>query len=171
MQKTFLMILDGPMGAGKSTVAKALHLQLDRTALLSWDDLKWMVNNLEDTAENKNLIVDIRLEMAKKFLSSGFNVIVEGGFSKKERLMPLLKLADELSAKCFKYFLTASEEILLKRALARPKPETEKEKISEENILKNIQNHPERMDSFELVDTNQAEADVVIERILLNIRK
>lgn len=169
MHKPFIIIIDGPMGAGKTTVAKILHLKLDQTALLIWDEMKWLVNGLENTPEDKNLITEIRFDIAKRFLSSGINVIVEGGFSKKERLDLYLKLAKEQNLNLLGYYFSAPEEILLERALDRPKPDTEKEKISKENILENIKNYPNKEESFETIETNSVEVGDIIREIIYDV--
>ena len=170
MQKPFLIIIDGQMGAGKTTVAKLLHLKLDRTSLLIWDEIKWLVNGLENTPEDKNLITEIRFDIAKKMLLSGINVIVEGGFSKKERLNLYLELAKKQSLNLLGYYFSAPEEILLERALARPKPDTEKEKISKENILENIRNYPVRENSFELIETVSIEVSDIVQKIVSDVQ-
>lgn len=157
------------MGAGKTTVAKILHLKFDRTAFLSWDELKWLVNGLENNLENKNLIAEIRFEMAKKMLANGISVIVEGGFNKKERLDLYLELAKEQKLNLLGYYFSAPEEILIERAMARPKPDTEKEKISKENIVENIKNYPSKEESFETIETDLLKVDEIVQRIISNI--
>lgn len=171
MQKPFIIIIDGPMGAGKTTVAKLLHLKLNRTTLLVWDEMKWLVNGLKNTSEDKNLITEIRFDIAKRFLLSGINVIVEGGFSKKERLDLYLKLAKEQNLNLLGYYFSASEEILLERALDRPKPDTEKEKISKENILENIKNYPNKEESFETIETDYIKVDGIVKKIVADVEK
>jgi len=171
MQKPYIIMLDGPMGAGKTTVARSLHLKLSRVALLSWDELKWLVNDLQNTLEDKNLITEMRFEMVKKMLANGISVIVEGGFNKKERRDLYLELAQQEKLHLFGYYFVASEEILLERAMSRPKPNTEKEKISQENILKNIKNHPEREYGFEIIDTTLTKTNEIVEKIISSIDK
>jgi uridine kinase len=46
MKKPFLIIIDGPMGAGKSTVARLLQEKIGvKTALISLDVLKRIVSD------------------------------------------------------------------------------------------------------------------------------
>jgi len=171
MQKSFIIILDGPMGTGKTTLAKLLHLKLNRTAFLSWDELKWLVNGLENNSEDKDLIAEIRFEMAKKMLTNGINVIIEGGFNKKERLDLYLELAKEQKLNLLGYYFSAPEEILVERAMARPKPDTEKEKISKENIVENIKNYPSKEESFETIETDSVKVDEIVQRIISDVKR
>ena len=45
--KKFIVILDGPMGSGKSTVGELLAKKLRRTALVNEDKIKWFISDFK----------------------------------------------------------------------------------------------------------------------------
>ena len=94
MKKPFLVIFDGPMGAGKSTVAKLLQKKLKgKTALISLDNLKKIVSDYKlDSILHLDLASKSGATMTNLYLKEGINVIVEKAFTREEFLKAFLKL-------------------------------------------------------------------------------
>lgn len=168
-KKPRIIIIDGPMGSGKTTVSKMLHLQIPRSALLCWDELKWMSNDLVNNPSDKNLIKEIRIDMTKKFLKNNYTVIVEGGFGKPGRLKSYQVLARRNNTRFIHFFFTAPEHLLLKRAAARPKPAVEKKKITKAQITQNIKNHPDAEDAI-VINTEKLTPQQIVQKILKNLK-
>src|SRR3989338_1424432 len=93
IRKKFFVVIDGPMGAGKTTVAKLLHQKIKRTALLGIDRVKWTVSDFSRSSKDNAMTADVVLAMCKEYLKHGLNIILDQGFMRKEFLNPYLQLA------------------------------------------------------------------------------
>ncbi len=142
MNKPFFVIIDGPMGSGKTTVTKLLQDKLPRTAFLGTDKIKWFLSGFDRTSSaDKEVSRAVTLGMCKEYLSRGFNVVLDQGFREKAWAMPFLKLAKKEGVRLMVYRLDASDEVLLERVAARPKPEHVQAKASRVYAVGNIQSH------------------------------
>lgn len=133
MKKPFLIILDGPMGGGKSTIAKLLHDKIkDKTALISLDSLKRIVSGYKlDSYEHINLAAKTGVAMTNLYLKEGINVIVEKAFTKEEFLKSFLNLI-KTKSNIFIYQI----EVPLNIGLARVKEREDKKETMPKNKLK-----------------------------------
>lgn len=145
MNKPFFVIIDGPMGSGKTTVTKLLQGKLPRTAFLGTDKIKWFLSDFDRTSNtDKEVSRAVTLGMCREYLIRGFNVVLDQGFREKAWAMPFLKLAKKEGVRLFIYRLDAPDEVLLERTTARPKPEHVRVKASKSYTLGNIQSHREQ---------------------------
>jgi predicted kinase len=168
--KKFMIIIEGPMGSGKTTVGKLLHPQLPRTAMLGIDRIKFFLSDFE-RGERDNTISDaVVREMCKEYIRRGINILIPQGFWKKEYIEPYLKLAEESGLQTFVYQLTAPREVLLERIHARPKPELAKTPVPEERILKNLHSWEDnRYELGKILDTTSLTSDEIVQIILKDI--
>lgn len=135
----FLLIIDGPMGAGKTTVAKILHEKIKHTAHIGLDRIKWIVSGFQRTPMQNEMTRSVVLEMTKEYLHQGVNVIVEQGM-KTEQLAIYKKLARKNKAGYLVIRLNASKEVLFERVRQRL-PSPGKPKVSNARILRNYRVH------------------------------
>ncbi len=131
MKKPFLIIIDGPMGAGKSTVAELLQKKMKgRVALISLDKLKRVVSEYKmDSFEHLELAAKSGSAMADTYLKEGINVIVEKAFTAEVYLKSFLKLIKTKSN-----ILVYQVEVPFEIGFLRVK---EREKIKKGGIPKN----------------------------------
>jgi len=142
MGRPFLIIIDGPIGSGKTTVSKILHKKLKRTALISLDRLKRLISDFRrGNHDDIQLASDIGVAMTKEYLKQGFNVIVEKAFSRSEYVKDFTKIAKNRNIKLLVYQLEAPLEIRIYRVGERDLPEGVKTKPSKSRILKNAKHH------------------------------
>ena len=139
--KKFLIVIDGPMGSGKTTVAKLLHEKLKRTAHLGLDRVKWFISDFKRVPADNEIVRDVIAAMAKEYLKHGINVIIEQGM-RSDSIKALKKAAERQGATCFIYQLDAPKELLLKRINQRPRL-AGKPKISNTRIERNYKAHTE----------------------------
>ncbi|MEI7709523.1 MAG: AAA family ATPase [bacterium] len=138
--KPFLLVLDGPMGTGKTTVSKLLHAKLEGTARVGFDDVKKFIYDFQKDHEYKKISQKVILAMANEYLKSGINVITEW-VMKKERVADFMKIAKKNDARFFTYELDAPKELLIKRVKERNKKSSTvlKPKQSISELLKNFE--------------------------------
>lgn len=138
--KPFLLIIDGPMGSGKSTIAKLLHPTLPRTAWVGVDRIKWFATNIKRSVKDNAMAYSVALAMADTYARHGMNIFFAQAFMKERGIPvdPIFALAKKYSMRLFIYRLTAPHKILLARALARPQASLAKTPLTKSRILMNL---------------------------------
>jgi len=129
MKKPFLIILDGPMGSGKSTVAQLLQKRIkEKTALISLDKLKRIVSDYKlDSYEHLSLASKAGASMTNLYLKEGISTIVEKAFTRKEFLESFVTLI-KTKSKIFIYQIEVPFDIGLSRV-------KERERLREKRLL------------------------------------
>lgn len=109
-----LFLICGLPGSGKTTLAK--QLEVDRQALRLTPD-EWMNRIVEDgfNEEKRAIVESIQLEIAKRCLTLGINVILDFGFWSREERDTLKALAESIGARTELHYLNVSMEELLRR--------------------------------------------------------
>jgi tRNA uridine 5-carbamoylmethylation protein Kti12 len=78
-----IIILTGPPGAGKTTIGKILADKIKNSAIVSSDDLRYLIKNGKAKIEDKNFEEQLQLGvanailLAKSFYKNGFNVFLD----------------------------------------------------------------------------------------------
>jgi predicted kinase len=134
-----LIIIDGPMGSGKTTIGKLLHKKLPRTALLSMDAIKWFISDFERGERDNTITSHVLMQMCQEYVKHDISILIAQGFWKKEYLKPYISLAKENNLRLFIYQLEAPVDILLDRIKKRPKPELAKANVPIEKVMRNLQ--------------------------------
>ena len=70
MKKPFLIIIDGPIGSGKTTVSELLHKKLRKTALISLDKIKRLVSDYKPMHKYHQLASEVGKAMVKEYLKN-----------------------------------------------------------------------------------------------------
>jgi predicted kinase len=138
-QKPFLILIDGPMGAGKTTMAKILHTKLKRTAYLGLDRIKWYISDFKRIPRDNDISRNVLLAMIKEYLKQDINVLLDQSM-KKDEIEILKELSKKYNAKCFIYQLDAPRKLLQKRVEERTRL-LNKPKISKTQIERNYRIH------------------------------
>jgi len=81
--KKFILIINGPICAGKSTVSELLLSNIPNSFRVSWDKIKWFVGGY-NKEKHREVTYRLTLALAKQAISEGFSLIVDGNgrFSK-----------------------------------------------------------------------------------------
>ena len=116
-----LIILNGPAGAGKTTIARAVWKKIPRTAVISLDEIKWLISDYKSNSFDLNLASKVGLAMSEVYLENKINVIIEKAFCDYKYVEPFVNLAKKTKSKLLIYNLEAPLDIIKKRALKRPK--------------------------------------------------
>ncbi len=136
---SFIIVLDGPMGAGKSTIGALLHNKLKRTALIHADKIKWFISDFRRSKKDNAITRAILMKMWEEYLRRGINLIIPQGFGRGTRpLTPLMRLNKKKGTRMYLYHLNAPKEVLLQRIKGRPRPGVVRTPIAKSRIRKNI---------------------------------
>ena len=135
--KLSLIIIYGPAGAGKTTLADLLHDELAYTAHIGVDHIKRFISEFKTVSSHQEVSKSVINAMAGEYLQHGINVIVEQGMNGAE-IAALKGIADQHGTNCLVYRLDASRAVLDERVADRTeklnKPTIPKETI--EALLK-----------------------------------
>lgn len=170
--KPFIIVIDGPMGAGKSTVAKLIHQKIPGIAHIGLDRTKFFVSHFNRTPEENAIAGAVVLEMYKTYLKNGVSVLLEQGFKHRKLLTPYLSFAKKMNLSVLIFQIEASPELLLERLALRPKPEAAKRKVSKARMIANIKSYFENkhQDAIIISSENQS-PEQIASQILKLIKK
>lgn len=170
MNEQFLLLLDGMMGAGKTTTTGFLRKQLPRTAIIGMDRVKKFISDFERCERDNTIAREIIVEMTKKYLTLGLSVIVEQPFWDPADVQQYADIAQEHSVTFHKFQLFTTPEVAYQRAVERQ--ESWEDKVPDEKIREVIAlfKQNERL-GFHSIDTTHLAADAAASLILEAIRK
>ncbi len=115
--KNFILVLNGPMCAGKSTVTKLL-MQRDGLFKGSYDAVKWLISNYSADNENhRKISKEVIFGAITKAVESGLSVVIDGGFN--DYRDKYRDLADKNNYVYLSVNIEAPLEVLEKRFLDR----------------------------------------------------
>lgn len=158
-----LIIINGTMGVGKTTVCKKLYQKLNNSVWLD-GDWCWMMNPFIVTKENKEMVIDNITHILNNYLkNSTFEYIIFNWVIHQKDIFNII--LDKLAANKFKLYkitLICSKEDLEKRILK----DNRKEKIIKKSL--------ERLELYKKMNTikinttgkNIEETITIIMRIL-----
>ena len=168
--KVFLLLIDGPMGSGKTTVAKILHGRLKRTAYLGLDRVKSIISDFKRNPFDNEISRNVELAMTKEYLKQGINVIVEQGMTLRH-IKAFKKIAKKYNANLFIYQLDAPKKLLTERVFERAKLKG-KFKPSKARVERNYKIHLKNKDKGAVVfDTEKLSLQQIIKHILKELNK
>lgn len=159
-----LIIINGTMGVGKTTVSKEVHKSLDRSVWLD-GDWCWMMNPWVFSEENIRMVMDNITYLLRNYLTnSTFDYVILSWVLHKEEIRD--ELLDRLSGLEFQVdtiTLNCSETALRKRM--------EQDQRTEEEIKRSV----DRLQGYEhmqttLIDTSIVTMNQVVEQIRYIIR-
>jgi predicted kinase len=170
--KPKLIIIDGPMGAGKTTAANLLHLKLPNTVVNGICRIKHCISGFLGNKKEYKIATEVILGMCQCYLKHGKSVIIEQSFREKKIMKPYLDFAQKNNLPLFVYELFAPKKVLLHRIRLRPKAAIKHNVVSYKTILKNIDSYPHRPYgpvrlSF---DSSKISAQKIVNQIIKDIK-
>ncbi len=173
MNNTFLILVDGPMGSGKTTTTKLLNEKLPNPARVALPDIKRLIPNYKENEKTLEVIREVMKAMTDKYLELGVSVIVEL-ITQAEGIESFKNIAEKHNASFFAYRLNAPKEIRMIRVCKRTAEMMGVEELPQEKITE-LEGYFEPNDQFysnnpannaEIIDTQTLAPDQVVEAIL-----
>lgn len=175
-----LIILNGPVGVGKTTLGKQLQEKLPLSFFFHFDEIRRHIGQYHDYPhESRNLAYELSFSSADKCFQEGRDFIidkimynkVEHGTA-KPTLDILYQIADKYQAEIHEFLLWADKETILKRLNERGyKPHglltPEKAEMFWEEMDKFRKNRKQSI----LVDTSKMSPDDVYQEVWNKISK
>lgn len=169
----FLILIDGPKGAGKTTVSALLKERLKDVEFLSLDKEREALTDRTDSlsADNKRAshIVTEKLVAA---LALGKNVFIDTGLT-EERMQIFEQIAQEHNVMCYKFALTAPYEVLCARVKARSEAKGSRFDQERFDVTYKLQ-QSKSFAGFKIIDSSQSSpeeiADSIVKTINLNLQ-
>ena len=118
MISPFIILVDGPMGSGKTSTTKLLNQKLPNAARVARADIKRLIPNYRENEESLSLTRDVMHAMIDKYLEHGVGVIVEL-MTRTEDAEDLLGMAHKHGATFNAFRLTAPADLRLARVHER----------------------------------------------------
>lgn len=117
-KEVFVVVIHGPMGAGKTALADLLHDEIADTAHFGADHIKRFVSDFRNVPSHTQVAKNMVPVMAEGYLKQGINLILEQAFTADEINSTEL-ISQKFSAKFYVYGLDADRETLKKRIIQR----------------------------------------------------
>lgn len=116
--KLSVVVIFGPAGVGKTTIAEALKNELINTVHVSSDHIKRYISEFKEVTSHNSVSRNVTDAMVIEYLKNGINTIVEQGMS-AEQVEMLQKIAQDHNADFFAYRIEAHPDILTSRIAER----------------------------------------------------
>jgi adenylate kinase family enzyme len=130
LKELSLIIFYGATGAGKTTLAEALHNEIPHTARVGSDRIKRFVSDFKTMESVGKISRKVINSMVGEYLRNDISVIVDQNMTREE-MEALEAIALENNAKLFIYRLEVDRDISKERVMKRT-IETNKSMMSEE---------------------------------------
>ena len=164
---SFLVIIRGPLGVGKSTIAKLVASKI-KAIHFSIDDVL-SKNGLDQTDEKEGCIPlanflkvnKIILPQLKKAIRSGTSGVVDGNFYHQSQIDDLIK---KLPLQSFVFTLTAPLEVCIQRDLQRPKSYGKVAAAAVYNLVS-------RFSCGQTIDTSLLSVDDTVNLVISNLKE
>lgn len=169
--KTSFIIIDGPMGAGKTTVAALLHPKLRRTAMVANDRIKWFVSDYNRRRKDTDITRKVVLAMCEEYLRNGISILMPQSFVHDSSMALFTRLAKRMRCRLRLYRLAAPRSVLLERVTKRPRAAEARTHLPKSRILRNLRLHAKRhYEGAMILDTSILSPQQVANRILKDLR-
>lgn len=168
-----LIIIHGPSGSGKSSVAESLHKTLPSLSLLlKFDTMRrFLTNRHENSVEAGNLTNKICEAMVEACLKEDRDVIFERAIKDPAVLDGFINLGKSYGAEVYEFLLWADKETILGRNATRADASDfvhDSRRITFEKATefwKKINGYKDRRTNATIIDVGENNLDQVVKKI------
>ncbi len=166
MMKKFLVLIDGPMGSGKTTTSKLINQKLPDSARIALPDIKRLVPNFRENMKTLAVVREVMRAMIEKYLENGVSVVLEQ-ITSTDGVNTLKQIAETHNVDFYVFRLTAPKDIRLQRVYDRTKEmmavsELPQSKIDELNGYFELNDQfyiDNPLKAVEIIDTQKLDLD------------
>lgn len=177
-KKLFMVLIDGPMGAGKTTTSRLLNKKLEGTARVPLDEIKKYISGFRTNPACKKISREIQMIMVEAYLKRGISVIIEWAM-KQEHIENFIKIAKRNKARFFIYQLNAPKHLLIKRVKERTRMLKGRSRLTKESVEKidkkfekNYNFHfKNRYNEAIVFDSKKLSSEQIVKNILKEIKQ
>lgn len=162
-----IILLDGPKGAGKSTLARLLQAKLSNTNVLSLDQLRRSIPGAQANALYNKRAFELLLKLLKSEIQNGTDVIIDCGLT-QANLAKLEEFIKGIGGNFYKYSLSAPYEILLERVKRREELKGKETDIARFDYLIDVLTS-KSFDTYTHIDTSQMTTEDIAKKILADL--
>lgn len=159
-----LIIIRGPICAGKSTTELALQNSLEKSSLVDQDSLKRAIDRTGSSEWRSKIAFDTTLHLADLLMATGRDIIADVQSSKPLQYEEYVKLALKNNYKLFSFLLYPPLDVCLERNRKRPIPDVQYT-ISDNDIKKYWENVYEVKGEY-IFDTSVLTTENLVKEIL-----
>ena len=161
--KNIAIIIRGPAGAGKSTIAERLKKQISNSIHLDIDMLKWIISP-ESSSIRTKIAHNVGRSFINQLTKAKFNLIIEEIF-RENYYLAIKKILKKNNYKIISIFLSAPVSTLKNRNKHR-KTKTKDVKVIEK-LSEEIKPFPTEL----VVDSSKKSKDEIVKIILKEVSK
>lgn len=118
-----LIIIRGPVGAGKSSVVKELRKRISASSIVDFDSFKRQIDNSESSSWRRDIAIDTALFMTERVMHQKRAVIIDIHSSQINLLQRYVQLANNMQYKVTSFLIYPPLEVCLERAAKRIVPD------------------------------------------------
>jgi predicted kinase len=119
MNTQCIVLLDGMMGAGKTTLSTAIAEHYKRTAVIGMDKVKRFISDFERCELDNTIAKDVVIAMTKTYLLNGISVVVEQPIKHVQEIATYESIAADYSVPLYKIQLFTTKDVALTRITKR----------------------------------------------------
>ena len=151
--KNYLILLDGPKGAGKSTLSALLEINLPNTKFFGIDKERNLLERTGSIKDDNEHAFQAILKKLKTVFEQGKNAVIDCGVTER-RLDMLEAMAKEYDLVFHKFSLTAPYDVLRSRVEERAKLKGKKFDLQRFDVIhKALQ--AKSLDGFCIIDSDK----------------
>jgi len=160
---TKLIMLAGPPGVGKSTVAKELSNALQKSVWLDGDEV-WRINPFSNTPEMKEMALQNVIHLLRSFEQAGFDYIILSWVLHQDTIISDIRAAlAEFDLEVDIWALVCDEDELERRIIH------DQAKSRDTGLAKDRLHQVRELSSATLIDTTNKAISSVVQEILAGI--
>lgn len=160
---SFVVILRGPAGVGKSTISNKLKEKIQNAVHVDIDKFKHMISK-ESSNVRTNIAHKIGICFLQELIKNGFSIVVEEIF-REDYYKELVKLFEDSNCLVTKVFISAPLEIVIQRDQRRT------EKIKGTEVITKLWKEIQPIDEDIILDSSQYNSDEIVEKILFKAKE